>query len=204
VSRRGSPVRPTHVDPATAREAEGRRPWWTLATTLVAGLGTLAAVLTLLFDLAPVETPREPVESPTPTPTPPASAEVRQLAAQVRRLEAEVGSLSKPARNSVLATQLERVDRRLQGVERTSTALREAILPDPERAVQVPLLRQEVDRLETRTEDALDGFERDVDRQFTFITFIVATFGVGLLGQAVRRRRASESQGEDEPKAAAP
>ncbi len=150
-------------------------------------VGTAAATLVsvaLAFFGGPDEaSPRLPTTGPTP---------VEQLEQEIDSLERELAivrqqteSLAIVPEEAPVAAQLARLDQTLSAIDERLTGLEEAILTDPAKALQVPLLSNQVADLEERTEAAIAAQRENVDRVYDILKFSIVALAGGVLSMAI-------------------
>jgi hypothetical protein len=72
------------------------------------------------------------------------------------------------------------------------SSLEGALLATPEKAVALPMLRQEIDMLQDRNRADMDGLRGEMARLFTLVEWcmgILFTFGLAMLGIAINNMR---------------
>lgn len=62
-----------------------------------------------------------------------------------------------------------------------------SILDDPSKALEVPLLRRDLDSSKDAAQDALNGIQRDVDRQYDLMKWTMGTLVLGMGGLVVNQ-----------------
>jgi hypothetical protein len=74
------------------------------------------------------------------------------------------------------------------------SALESALMTSPEKAVAVPMLKQEIDGLQDRTRSDLDGIRGEIGRLFTLTQWFIGlmfTIALGMFGLSFNLRKAS-------------
>lgn len=143
--------------------------------------------------LLPTSTP-VPTLTPTPTPGPAPTlttvpqdlpTQVAVLQREVAILREEVDSLTQVVASNPdfdeLCTDLQALDERISIIE-------QAILDNPARALQLTLLSQEMNNLESRYESGLEDTRREIERIYDLNKWFIGlmfTMAIGLLSLAV-------------------
>jgi hypothetical protein len=189
----------------TNKSPDSETPWWRRLTESALALGgAVAALAATVFAFiggltdAPRETGGDVTQQIDEVLE---RSEVARIRRDIRVLELRLQALAQPSEGVRLTAEMRALESRLGEVERTSTEVREAILPDATDAVRVPLLQKDVEQLQATSADDIDSVERDIDRQFAFITFIAGTLGIGLLSQVLASRRQRGEAKTSDPKA---
>jgi len=85
-------------------------------------------------------------------------------------------------------------------------ALETALMASPEKAVAVPMLKQEIDSLQDRTHSDLDGIRGEIGRLFTLTQWFIGlmfTIALGMFGLSFNLRRATAPPSEEKAKSTA-
>lgn len=159
------------------------------ARTLVVGVASVAAVVSIVLFLR-AGTERADVD---PAQLGPEEEEPDVREGEVADLREEVSSLrtavedldeqmsapgSTPSDEDDLARDVARLR---QAVERVEAA----ILDDPDRALQLPLLRRDIDEVRDSLDDSIAALNRDIDRQYDLMKWVVGTLAFGMIGLVV-------------------
>jgi hypothetical protein len=79
------------------------------------------------------------------------------------------------------------------------SALENALMASPEKAVAVPMLKQEIDGLQDRTHSDLDAIRGEIGRLFTLTQWFIGlmfTIALGMFGLSFNLRKASAAAAE--------
>jgi hypothetical protein len=79
------------------------------------------------------------------------------------------------------------------------SSLETSIMATPEKAVAVPMLKQQVDALQDRTHSDLDGIRGEIGRLFTLTQWFIGlmfTIALGMFGLSFNLRKAALPQSE--------
>lgn len=173
---------------AVASEASNRRSrrFPRDAATALIGIVTsvIAAGASFVFALSAPEEPR-----PRISPTGPASEgllqRVNAVDGELEILREQVDALTSIPQDAAVAAQIGRIDQSLSDAIGRLSRLEEAILADPAKALQVPLLSNQVSGLEERTEAALVAQRESTDRVYDLLKVSILALAIGVLALAV-------------------
>jgi hypothetical protein len=105
-----------------------------------------------------------------------------RLDAEVARLRTEIQALrSAPDRTSIGA-QVASLDVAITDLRQRQGRLEAAIMEDPARALQVPLLRRDLDNLVAQQVQQMETQRRDVERLYQLLIGLFAALAVSILG----------------------
>lgn len=195
------PKRPPKERSAHTAASIARSGW--IISLVVALVGFVVSVLTVTRfldvlpgdDGSPVTTsttvPRTSTSTTSTTGLPvtdPLEARVAEIERQVARLAAGLERLSsQPSPPSALSHEVSSVQAKVNELDANMARLSSAINGDPERAVQLPLLRKEVEHLNEEVDDQGDLFK--------WIIGTVVIVSVAQLAVAISGRRAAAAPG---------
>lgn len=172
---------------ALGRSKAERIGQWGSVVAIVAGLLSL---LVVLFEGFGAEAPRVPA-----TAIGFADDLEQQIGSLRRELDAVRGQVEgldsvaddSAVDDSAVAAQLRGFEGTLSAMNDRLTSMEEAILADPARALQVPLLSNQVENLEEKLDESYLNQEKGLDRleglfQITFVALAVGVVGSGIRG----------------------
>jgi hypothetical protein len=105
---------------------------------------------------------------------------VASLNERVDRLEATVQALTH--RGHKRNPNVSAVAASVRGLDARLTALEGAIGESPVKALEVPLLRRDLENLKQSDAAATDGLRSDYDRQYDLMKWLLGTFVLGMIG----------------------
>jgi chromosome segregation ATPase len=91
--------------------------------------------------------------------------------------------------------QLEQLNSSAEQLQTRLTALEAALMNTPEKALSVPMLKQQVDTLQDRTKSDFDGVHGEIGRLFTLTQWFIGlmfTIALGIFGLALANLRRPE------------
>ncbi|HEV8602212.1 MAG TPA: hypothetical protein VGQ68_02330 [Gaiellaceae bacterium] len=154
--------------------------------------GSIAAVASLLGVLAALGVflggsfDTEPRETPTiSTSTGVGFSPFQQLSHEVASLQAQVKALRRTPRGSHAAADVAAMRVDVNRLNSQLSALETAVLDDPAKALQLPLLRRDLEATQEANRSANESTRDDVDRQYDLMKWVFGTFIVALLGTLV-------------------
>jgi hypothetical protein len=147
------------------------------ASVVVAIASFFVVTLTRSFDqsLRPA-TPSSPIESPSPIPS--ASTLEEQVTTLTHRLDA----LSQPTTATQLSAQMAAVSTTVADLKNRLSGLEAAIVISPEKALQIPLLRKDLDDFRNQNNSAMSTLDQNIGRQYDLMKWVLGTFALGLGG----------------------
>ena len=101
---------------------------------------------------------------------------------QLRRLQVEVSKLSRPSSASRLTSRVDGMEQDLRQLGANQGKLEDALLNNPAKALQLPLLARDVESDRRANEAALLAIRQEMDRQNGFMQWVLGTFTLGVLG----------------------
>ncbi len=110
---------------------------------------------------------------------------VNAVDGELEVLREQVDALASPPEGAAVAAQIGRIDQSLSDAIERLSELEEAILADPAKALQVPLLSNQVSGLEERTEAALVAQRESTDRVYDLLKVSILALAIGVLALAV-------------------
>lgn len=164
---------------------------WSLTTwaSLVGAiLGAVLVAATFFFDNArQVDSAAVPRPSATGAlPDAEVNQRLQELADRVASVEAGLQPLpGDTADPDALAGQLAAFSEELAQNGESLRRLEAVILEDPARALELPLLRRDLDNAQQINAQALASMRQDVDRQYDLMKWVVGTLALGLIGSFV-------------------
>jgi len=150
----------------------------------IAAAGALLGAVTLflvIFVFRPSPTPLPPSAEPTsPVSTPVPSASM--LEEQVTHLTQRLDALSQPSSSTQVSAQLQAVSTTVGDLQSRLSTLEGAIVRSPDKALEIPLLRKDLDDLKNQGSSAISALQQDVSRQYDLMKWVLGTFVLGLGG----------------------
>jgi hypothetical protein len=136
-------------------------------------------------------------EDHPPTTSPPATTvtvpaissldrEVKETQRELKELRKQVRGLEEPSSAGRLTATVGRLDRTMTQLGSDVSAIRKAILEDPAKAVELPLLKKDIDAAKAANTAAIASVEQDVERQYDLMKFVVGTFAFGFLALVIQ------------------
>lgn len=137
---------------------------------------TLTAVYALRLD--------DPSEEPS-DPTVALAKRLDRLLVDVRDLEEQVDALKQTPSDTQLGAALAAVNATVSVLQNDVEEIGDAILDDPGKALQLPLLRQDLDAAQSSNVAAYGSLRNDIDRQYDLMKWLLGTFVVGMVATLV-------------------
>lgn len=96
---------------------------------------------------------------------------------EIATIKDQIGALSKIPDQSKLSVQLERIEDSIKDLQDRFSGIENIILRDPQKSLEIPLLRKDIDDLKESSQLSLASLRADIERAYTiFIGTIAALF----------------------------
>ena len=105
---------------------------------------------------------------------------------QLRDLQKQMNTLSAPPAQGKVAAQLATVRVKINQVDKNLNSLQGAIEQDPAKALQIPLMKRDIDNLRATNQASLITMQQSIDHQYDLMKWIFGTFIAGIAGLVVR------------------
>jgi len=70
----------------------------------------------------------------------------------------------------------------IDNLDKDMTALQSAVLEDPVKALELPLLRRDLENARVANDAGVQSVKADIERQYDLMKWLVGTFALGMLG----------------------
>lgn len=157
-----------------------------LISAIIVGLGSVAvaALTTLMSSRQSPVTPESTVAQINRALSD-RDTQTGLLAVRLGEVERQMKGLRMPGSRVPAPAQLAATERSVTALQGQMRALQEAVGATPEKAIAVPLLRRDLEGLRINSTAAVTAIERDLDRQYDLMKWILGTFVVGMLSVIV-------------------
>ena len=128
--------------------------------------------------------------TPTGTLTPKdVNTRITDLENEIRSLRQEVSNLKKnPTSNSGSSSSTSATQEKVEDLDKRISVIEQAVLDSPERALQLTLLRQEMDDIKSGYEKDLQNTRQEIDRVYDLSKWFIGlmfTMAIGLISMSV-------------------
>jgi hypothetical protein len=106
------------------------------------------------------------------------------LQATVSALQTQVAATPQVSRPGSVSIQLQSVNDRVNSVEASVALLEGAILQDPNHAVSLPILRNDVENQKELNNSRFLAAEQSIDRLYNIVVSVTVVIGLAFLGLA--------------------
>jgi hypothetical protein len=131
------------------------------------------------------------------------TVQITALRAEVGRLQAELQALRSTPDRSSMGAQVASLAVTTADLRARQQRLEGAIMDDPARALQVPLLRRDLDNLIAQQVQQVEAQRRDVERLYQLLIGLFAALAVSIVGPGLFGAFIARSQNRQQEKAAA-
>jgi hypothetical protein len=104
---------------------------------------------------------------------------------QLRRLQVQVSKLARPSNASRLTSRVDGMEQDVRQLEADQVELEDALLNNPAKALQLPLLARDIESDRRANEAALLAIRQEMDRQNGLMQWVLGTFALSVLGLLV-------------------
>jgi hypothetical protein len=101
---------------------------------------------------------------------------------QLKRMQLQVIKLSKPSNASRLTARVDGMEQDVLQLENDQSKLEEALLNDPSKALQLPLLARDIENDRKANEAAVLAIRQEMDRQNGLVQWVLGTFALSVVG----------------------
>jgi hypothetical protein len=128
------------------------------------------------------------------------TTEISTVSADIQRLRAEVNALSRSPDRTAVGPQLARLDTIAADLQRRQQRIEGAIMADPAKALQLPLLHRDIEMLRAAQLQQVEGLRKEVDRLYDVTKWVIGGLSAAVLmmvlqfGSSVFRQRSGESE----------
>lgn len=153
-----------------------------IISSLIAGFGAILA--------ASVSVSVIPNNVPSPTLIAVATPIVglNELNNRVNNLEESISIIATTQPENITTIQIADIQSELDNLSQSFSTLEAIILEEPAEALELTLLRRDLDNLETRQIEAISNIQNNVNQFVAITAFSVLTLALGILGEALRAR----------------
>jgi seryl-tRNA synthetase len=110
------------------------------------------------------------------------SAQFNEIREQQQKLENDIKFLSQVPVESKMAAQLSQIETLVKEIQTREAKLEQAILNDPAKAIEVPLMRRDLDSLKDKNQADLLAVRQEVDRVYDQNKWFLSLMGTMALG----------------------
>lgn len=165
--------------------------------TIVATVAALAALVTtfaasltsfVLPAQSPIAARLAEIQTQLDAEKPGLDVAIRPLRAEITSLRSQITKLSSVSEDSRVAARLDKLDTSLIHVGAKLSKLESVILENPSKALEMPLLRKDIDNLKSGHNSELASIRQEIERVYDFNKWFLGlmfTMAVGVLGLAI-------------------
>jgi hypothetical protein len=109
-------------------------------------------------------------------------ARVAETSMELEQLGRALSNPSDPPSQARLAAQVRSLNDSVTDMRADLSKLEDTILQNPTRALEVPLLRRDLESLKAGNQSSLEAIQNDLDRQYDLMKWVVGTLLIGIIG----------------------
>lgn len=123
-------------------------------------------------------------------------AKVSNIEGRINELGGKIEGLSRLSDESKTSAQLSSVQGSLDGLQERFTKIEGLLAQDPLKALEIPLLRKDLEFIEESTQLTISGLRQDLDRTYTLLVGTMMALVITVLASAVSSLFAKKQQPE--------
>ena len=124
---------------------------------------------------------------------------VSSIEGRINELGSKIEGLSRLTDESKASAELASVQGSLDGLQGRFTKIEGLIVQDPSKALEIPLLRKDLESIKESTQLTIGGLRQDLERAYTLLVGTMVALAIAVLAPAVSNLFARKQQ--PEPKA---
>jgi septal ring factor EnvC (AmiA/AmiB activator) len=105
------------------------------------------------------------------------NAEITDIKQEQENLNHKIDTLSQVTNETVLSSQLADVKNSVESIDTRLSSIENLIIQNPQKALEIPLLRKDLDNLTTTNEIQMTALRQDVERSYNFSKSQIAVNG---------------------------
>ncbi len=113
------------------------------------------------------------------------ATDVRAVKTSVSAVETQIAALSQISETNALTAEVNRVSNSLGKLEENMSRIQTAILDDPMKALEVPLLRKDMESIKSLNEAQITAVRGEVERTNGLLIGTIVALALGVLGTAL-------------------
>jgi len=111
--------------------------------------------------------------------------EISNLKSKLQASPASAISSAKAAMSPSLSVKINKLESRIEKFDEKINAINRTILSSPEKAIEVPMLRRDIEVIQEKHTATTSALEKEIASVFEMIKWILGTFVLGMLGLAL-------------------
>jgi hypothetical protein len=149
--------------------------------SLIAGVATLAFGLVNLGDIVISTSIQEPVSV--------SEEEIDTIRQDIDSIHTQLESLQQIPEDTAIAMRLQSLEETMANLESTLTDIEEIIVQDPEEALEITMLRRDIEQAQAFNQSQVDALVRLIEQTNTWVTVSVLALAIAVLAPSLERLR---------------
>ena len=112
------------------------------------------------------------------------SHDLNYLKQEVLTIKNKVDALSNVPEGAPVVAKLKELEVKLISTDEKLSSIRREIMQSPEKALEIPMLRRDIQALQSQYDNATKSLEREISRTYDTVKWVMGTIVLGLLGLA--------------------
>ena len=156
------------------------------ASIMAAVIGVVASLIaaTILFTMGKVSSIKIgdlQIDAPPPALSVGVPEKVEK---ELNSIKSQLANITKVPKDVAVALEITNLKDQVKDLESQIKIINEAIMQSPEKALNIPMLRKDVDALKLQYENATKSLEREIGSAYGIIKWVLGTIVFGILGIA--------------------
>ena len=118
-------------------------------------------------------------------PSPPLSVAVpEKIEKELNSIKSQLSNITKLPKDVAITLGINNLRDKVKDLEKQINTINEAIMQSPEKALNIPMLRKDVNALKLQYENTTKSLEREIRSAYEIIKWVLGTILLGILGIA--------------------
>jgi predicted RNase H-like nuclease (RuvC/YqgF family) len=148
-----------------------------VSASLIAGIMTFTAGKLTKVEITGIELAMPPKKSTLAT-------QIAKVDNEVSILKTQVAELTAIPESVAVSSKLKELEAKVAAVDEKLGSINKAIMSSPEKALELPMLRRDILALQNQYENGTRSLEREINRAYDTIKWVIGTIVLGVLGLA--------------------
>ncbi len=127
------------------------------------------------------------------------STEIDGVRQDIDSIRAQLEAVEQIPEDTAITVRLQSLEATMANLESTLTGIEEIIVQDPEEALEITMLKRDIEQAQAFNQSQLDALARLIEQTNTWVTVSIVGLFVAVLAPSVERLREWFRKGRDEP-----
>ena len=124
------------------------------------------------------------------------NSEIAGIKQEQTKLNDQINALSQTTSQNVLASDVAGLKTSLNNVDERLTKIESVIVQDPQSALEIPLLRKDLENISTTTELQIAAIRQDIDRSYNLVFATIVSLVIAVLASAIGNMFKKDKEGK--------